>query len=95
MASDARTRFLYDGEEQFTRILFALVMADDGNLDFLFMAKILMVVHLARDERIGTCRDGITQQERTGSATERNLTDVTGKELIMLHAFHMEYVLQQ
>ena len=47
-------------------------MADEADLYVLFMAEELMVVHLACDEGIGPCVQGIAEQESPCPATYRH-----------------------
>ena len=69
-------------------------MADDADLNLLFVAEILVIAHLARDEGIGTCLDGCVEQESTCSTAECHLPDRTSKQLVALHALHAKPLLE-
>ena len=70
LTAHARARFGDDVAENLFGKLLALIMSDDGNLKLLLVAKILMIVHLARHKGIGTGTDGGRQQEVTRSSTD-------------------------
>lgn len=68
-------------------------MTDDTDLDFLLVPEILMIVHLARNEGIGTSLDGIGQQERARTATKCHLADGAAQQFIGVSAAHAEALL--
>lgn len=94
VASSVRAISLKDLLQQLTGELFALIVSDDGYLDFLLMAKILVITHLARHESIGSAADGIAKTERTGTAAKSYLTDGALQQLVGHHAFHAKRALQ-
>ena len=84
-----------DAAEDFAGKLLTLIVADDADLNLLLMTEILVIAHLARDEGIGSRRNGITQQERTRTTAERHLADRATQELVALHALHTETIPEQ
>ena len=84
-----------DAAEDFAGKLLTLIVADDADLNLLLMTEILVIAHFARDEGIGSCRNGIAQQERTRTAAERHLADRATQELVALHALHAETLAQE
>ena len=94
VALQFRAISLKDLLQQLTGELFALIVSDDGNLDFLLMAEILVITHLARHEGIGSAADGFTKTERSGTAAKSYLTDGTLQQFIGHHTFHIKRALQ-
>ena len=80
--------------QQLAGELFALIVSDDGNLDFLLMAEILVITHLARHKGIGPAMNGFAKTERTGTAAKSYLTDGALQQLVGHHAFHAKRALQ-
>ena len=70
LCTHTRAIALDDVAEDFRRVLLALVMADDTYLNALFIAEVLVIVHLARYEGVSTLTESIEQQEVTSSATD-------------------------
>ena len=65
-------------------------MSDDTNLNLLLMPEELMIVHFARNKGIGPCRNGRIKQERPCPSTESHLLYRAAKQLVALHALHVE-----
>ena len=84
-----------DAAEDFAGKLLTLIVADDTDLNLLLMTEILVIAHLARNEGIGSRRNGIAQQKRTRTAAERHLADRATQELVALHAFHSKTLPEQ
>jgi len=94
VALQFRAISLKDLLQQLAGELFALIVSDDGNLDFLLMAEILVITHLARHESIGPAANGLTKTERTGTAAKSYLTDGALQQFVGHHAFHAKRALQ-
>lgn len=70
-------------------------MSNHGNLYFLFMIKVIMVVHLARYKGICPSCDGVGQQKSPRTATNGHLTDRPAQQLVAHHALHIERFFKQ
>ena len=81
--------------EYLRSVLLTLVVSDDTNLYFLLVAEILVVVHLAGDESVGSFGYGRVEQEVAGSATKSHRLDGTAQELVAHHTLHTESLAQQ
>ena len=64
------------------------------NLNLLFVSEELVIVHLARNESVGTRLNRPAQQERAGSAAYRHPADVAFQQLVGLHALYVEAAFQ-
>ena len=78
----ARTSLGYDVTEHLGGVLLALVVADDTDLNLLLVAEVLMIVHLTRDEGVGSGFHGIVEQEVAGTATESHTAHRTLQQLV-------------
>ena len=56
--------------EYLSGVLFALIVTYHAYLYLLFVAEVLMIVHLACDKRIGLIFHGLVEQEIARSATD-------------------------
>ena len=74
--------------------LLALVMAYDGDLYFLLVPEILVVVHLAGNESVSPFGDGVAEKERTGTAAHGNGLYRAAQQLVALHALNIERALE-
>ena len=90
LCSYIRALLVNDVAENLASKLLRLVMANDTDLDALFVAKILVVVHLARDKGVGAKTDSVRQQEVTSAATERHLLDRASQQFVAQCALHAE-----
>ena len=70
-------------------------MADDGYLYLLFVAEVVVIVHLPRHEGIGPCPDGIAQEESPCSPTDGDAPDGALQQLVGHDAGHVELTFQQ
>jgi hypothetical protein len=84
------TIMLNDVAEDFRRVLLTLVMADDTYLNALFIAEVLVIVHLARYEGVSTLTESIGQQEVTSSATDGHTLDGTLQQFVTLGALNLK-----
>ena len=69
-------------------------MSDNSYLYLLLMGKIFMIVHLAGNECVCAEPYCIRQEKRTGTAAYCHLAYRTAQQLVTLHAFHIESLLQ-
>ena len=69
-------------------------MANDGNLYFLLMAEILMIVHLACDKGVCSLCNCLRQEERACASADGNGLDGTAQKLIALHTLDIKRALQ-
>ena len=92
---DARALLLNDIAEYFRRVLLRLIVADDAYLDALFIAEVLVVVHLASNEGVGTQRHSVGQQEIACTTTKGYLADRAFKQLVTLGTLHAELLFHQ
>lgn len=60
----------------------------------LLVAKVLMIVHLARHKGIGTGTDGGRQQEVARSSTDCHLPDGTAQQFVGHHTLHLKRLLE-
>ena len=70
-------------------------MADDTNLDALLVAEILVVVHLARDEGVGTVGNGVVEQEVACTAADGHTADRPLQQLVTHDALNAELTLHK
>ncbi len=63
-------------------------------LYLLFVTEIFVVVHLSRDESIGSGPYGSRQQKRASPTAEGNFSDRTSQQLVTLHTLHTETLTQ-
>ena len=59
----------------------------------LFVAEILVVMHLTRNKGVSTCFYGVIEQEITCTTTDRHLLDRAQQQLITSSALHIEGLL--
>ena len=95
LGADAGALALDDVTEYLRRKLLTLVVADDANLDFLFVVEEDVVVHLARDEGIGTLAHGIVQQEVAGTTADGHRLDGALQQFVTHGALDAELSLDQ
>ena len=95
MAGHSRALALDDVAEDLGGELLALVVADDTDLNLLVVAEILVVVHLAGHEGIGTGCDGVGQEEVACSTAERHLGKRPLQQLVGHNALHAKLPLEQ
>ena len=79
--------------EHLCRELLTLIVADDTDLYLLFVAEILVVMHLTRNKGVSTCFYGVVEQEITCTTTDRHLLDRALQQLITSSALHIEGLL--
>ena len=84
-----------DVAENLKSVLLTLVVTNDADLNLLFVAEILVVMHLAREKGVSTLTQGVWQQEVTSTATECHLTDGTLQQLVTHGTLHVELALHQ
>ena len=90
LRANARTLLLDDVAEDFAGKLFALIMANDADLNLLFRTKVLMIVHLASDKGIGTLTDGVRQEKIACSATNSHLADRSLQQFVALGTLYVK-----
>ena len=84
-----------DVAEDLAGELLGLIVTDDAYLDALLVAEVLMVVHLARNEHVGTLLHGIVKQEVASTTAKGYLTNRALQQLVALRALHAELLFQQ
>ena len=72
--------------------LLALVVSHNADLQLLFVAEILVIVHLAREESVGTSLDGVRQHEVASSATQRHAAYLSRQQLVALYPWGVKYM---
>ena len=82
-----------DFAEDFAGELFALVVSEHGNLQFLFMSEPGVVVHLASQECVGFGLDGLGEEEVTGTTADDNRLHGAFQQLVVLQGFYSESLL--
>lgn len=70
--------------------LLRLVVSNDTDLNALFIAKVLMIVHLTRDEGVSTKTDSVRQQKVASTTAECHLPDGALQQFVTQYAFHAE-----
>ena len=95
MAGHSRALALDDVAEDLGGELLALVVTDDTDLNLLVVAEILVVVHLAGHEGIGTGCDGVGQEKVACSTAERHLGKRPLQQLVGHNALHAKLPLEQ
>ena len=69
-------------------------MPNHGNLYFLFMIKVIVIVHFARNKGVCTSCDGVCQQKRSRATTDGHLSNGSAQQLVTHHALHVERFLK-
>ena len=87
LGSDTRTCLMNNLLEELTGEVLTLIVADDADLDLLLVAEILVVVHFACQEGIGSQTDGFVKQEVAGTAADGHFPDRAVQQLVAHGAF--------
>ena len=70
-------------------------MSDDADLYLLFVAEILVIMHLTCDKGIGSSLHSVIEQEIACTTTDRHLPDRALQKLITSGALHLKGLLHQ
>ena len=70
--------------------LLTLIVADHTDLDPLFVAKILMIVHLTSNKGISPFSNGRVKQEITCPTTNGHLPNRTSQQFVAHRTLHIE-----
>ena len=84
----SRALLVNDVAENLAGELLRLVMANHTDLDALFIAKVLVIMHLASNEGVSAKADSIRQQEVASATTKCHLTNGASQQFVTQCALH-------